>query len=297
MGTSRGKQLGLSMTADTDIVTALRAFGLNDVEIAVYTSALQLGSRPASVIAQKAGLKRAHTYNVLATLAEKGIIQEFVKNSVRHFTASAPTALLSTMEEREKQLEKQKSLLSSIIPELERLRSPLISRPRVRFFQGGEAVKQIYEDMLLVPNQIIYGVFDCRYSTAADAGIDFSWFQSYITRRAERNIWWHGIVVNSEVSDEVLQRRNRFKRKVKKLEGVEFPVILSIYGPKVAILSFQDETVGVLIDHQRTADALRNAHQMVWSFLPDYIFADGTPASSEDEPDFYADNQPLAANS
>ena len=140
MGTSRGKQLGLSMTADTDIVTALRAFGLNDVEIAVYTSALQLGSRPASVIAQKAGLKRAHTYNVLATLAEKGIIQEFVKNSVRHFTASAPAALLSTMEEREKQLEKQKSLLSSIIPELERLRSPLISRPRVRFFQGGEAV-------------------------------------------------------------------------------------------------------------------------------------------------------------
>ena len=49
---------GNLLHANSDVNTALHAFGLNEVESSVYQAALALGPRPASVIAHRAGLKR-----------------------------------------------------------------------------------------------------------------------------------------------------------------------------------------------------------------------------------------------
>ncbi|MCB0360843.1 MAG: hypothetical protein KDD44_14440, partial [Bdellovibrionales bacterium] len=126
-----------------EVVEALSAFGLSESEIAVYQATLQLGTRPASVIAQKAGLKRGHTYNVLGQLAQKGIVQELVKNSVRHFTCSPPERLIGLLEHRESEISRQKDLLRQAIPKLEALRNPNHAQPRVRFYQGEAGVREI----------------------------------------------------------------------------------------------------------------------------------------------------------
>ena len=255
----------------TDHITfALNEFGLSDVEVAVYKAALALGSRPASIVAQKAGLKRGHTYNVLQTLMQKGIVQEYVRNGVRHFTCSPPQSLLSLVQRREEQLAEQKENLLKVLPELERLRNPHNGQPRVRFFKGVEGIKEIFEDMLRVPDQKIRAVTDIASSWTFLRGEPRRWLDNFIARRAERNIWWYGIMNDSDQTEQALATRRWLKRKVKLVQGLAIRVEISVYGPKVAITSAEDDIFGVLLENEPIAATLSSMHEAVWNILPDH---------------------------
>ena len=260
----------MALQKNKDILTALNEVGLRDEEARVYKTVLSLGSRPASIIAQRAGYKRAHTYNILSSLIEKGIVQEFVKNSVKHFSCSPPASLLSMVDAREEEIRRQKEQLKRMIPELERLQSPATSRSHVRFFQGTEGIKQIYEDMLQYPGENIYGLVDIAYSMsfARDEGRD--WIERFIRRRAELGIWWLGIVNLSPESEHALQTRTWLNRRVKAITGLELSVEIDIYGPKVAITSTHSEILGFVIENESLANTLRSVHQTIWDVLPEY---------------------------
>jgi sugar-specific transcriptional regulator TrmB len=108
----------MARTLGKALTDTLAPLGLKEQETAVYRAALALGARPASVIAQKAGLKRGHTYNVLQGLGDKGLVQEFVKGGVRHYVCSPPQSLLAIAWGREEELRRTKARLEELIPEL-----------------------------------------------------------------------------------------------------------------------------------------------------------------------------------
>jgi sugar-specific transcriptional regulator TrmB len=255
---------------NSQVTEVLIEFGLSDVEAAVYQAALALGSRPASVIAQRAGLKRGHGYNVLQSLMEKGIVQEFVKNGVKHFTCSPPSSLLTVLEVREQELKKQKEMLEAVLPELENLRNPLAAQPKVRFFQGFEGIKEIFEDMLRIPDSQIYALVDLQFTWTASSNEGFEYVKAFIKRREQKNICWNGILVFSPESDRHLRMRPSRLRKIKRVENLECPAEISVYGGKVAFTSTNQEMVGVVIENEAIADTLRNMLLRLWDVLPTY---------------------------
>jgi sugar-specific transcriptional regulator TrmB len=253
-----------------EVIGALQDFGLSEPEVAVYQALLALGPRPASIIAQRTGLKRGHTYNLLKNLMEMGIAQEFLKNSIRNFTVSPPSSLVSMLELRADDLERKKQKLRKIVPELERLRDPMRRDPRVRFFRGVDGIKEIYEDMLRYPEQDIRTVLDANYSWSVSGGEPEEWLVSFIKRRIERDIWWRAIINRSERSDAAVRGRPNVKREIKMVEELTLTVEICVYASKVAMLSTGDEMSGVMIENEMVAESLRNLHQAVWPFLPDY---------------------------
>ncbi len=266
---------------DQDILSALSNVGLKEEEALIYKTVLSLGSRPASIIAQRAGLKRAHTYNVLSSLIEKGIVQEFIKNSVKHFACSRPASLLSIVEEREAQLRLQKAQLERMIPELERLQNASAARTHVRFFQGVEGIKQIFEDMLQFPGENIYGLTDVATSMTFARAAESQWIERFIRRRAELDIWWLGIVNLSPESEKALRTRLWLKRRVKTVRDLDLPVEINIYGPRVAITSTHTEILGFVVENENLARTLRSIHETVWELLPEY-HADDDVAGATD---------------
>ncbi len=254
-----------------EVVSALSDFGLSDVEIAVYQTLLALGARPASVVAQRSGLKRAHTYNVLQALMQRGIVQEYIKGSVKHFTCSPPQTLVSMMDRREQELAEQRENLEKVLPQLERLQSPVASQPKVRFFQGFEGIKEVYEDMLRYPNEIIYGATDIAYSWTFTKGEGQEWIRRFIKRRAEQNIWWYGIMNRSKETLEALTVRPWLKRKVKLVDNLNLPVEFQVYATKVAITSTHGEMLAILIENVHIADTMKSVHQAIWNTLPDFM--------------------------
>lgn len=253
------------------MINILKEFGLSEPEVAVYLASLQLGSQPASVIAKKAGLKRGHTYNMLALLIHKGIVQEFIKDGVRYFSSRPPSTLLTDLEHRKENVERLTRRLSRIIPDIEKIRNPELREPKVRFFQGVDGIKEIYEDTIRVPNQNIYGIGDFDYYFPEQQNKELNeWIWSYATRRAKKNIWYIGIVNKSKMSDQAYRRSREQKRKLKILHGIYLPVEINIYGNKVAVMSTYRDMVGIIIEDAPITETLRNFHQAVWKFLPDY---------------------------
>ena len=255
-----------------DISSALGFLGLSEPEILIYKTLLELGSRPAGMIAQRAGLKRGHTYNILALLASKGIVQEFMKNNVRHFTCSAPRSLVSVMESREEQFARQKSNLLKVIPFLEQLRSPVASQPRVRFYQGVEGVKEILEDMIRSPDETVYSAMDIAYSWRIPGREIHDWTDSFMKRRIDRNVWYYGIINESPESDFVVGKGvgDHSKRYIKKVKNIYLPVEINIYGNKVAVITTHEETLGLIIENRIIAETCRGIFKAIWDALPNY---------------------------
>lgn len=254
-----------------EVNEVLVEFGLTDVEAQVYQAALALGSRPASVIAQKAKLKRGHGYNVLHSLMQKGIVQEFVKNGVKHFTCSPPSSLISMLENRERELKYQKLRLEHILPDLENLRNPLAAAPKVRFFQGFDGLKEVFDDMLRVPNSDLLALVDLQLAWMAIGQEGIEWIQSFIQRREEKNIVWRGICVASEKSDQQIKIRPSKLRQMKRIEGIQCPAEIWMYGSKVAFTSTHSELVGVIIENEPISQTMRDVFEKLWQTLPDYV--------------------------
>ena len=249
----------------------LKELGLGNEEIAIYLASLELGPQPASVIAKKAGLKRGQTYNKLAILKQKGIMQEFVQNKVSYFTSQPPGTLVSLLEHQQEELEAKKQKLLQAIPFLNKISNPLLVQPTVKFFQGVEGLKEIYEDTLRVKNQPIYAIgdFDYFFPENKDKALN-DWIWHYADRRARNGIWYLAIMNKSHFSDEAYRKRVKQKRKIKMLKNVYLPVEINIYGDKVAVMSTHKDMLGLIIEDAPIAENMRNFHQAVWKFLPDY---------------------------
>jgi sugar-specific transcriptional regulator TrmB len=259
------------MHTPSSVLRSLEGFGLSSAEIRVYLALLELGAQPASIVARKAGLKRGHAYNVLAVLMEKGVVQEFVKKGVRIFTCCSPTGLLSLLEQRAEDLESKKRSLLESLPLLEGIIHPLAVQPKVRFFQGIEGIKEIYEDTLRFPDQNLYAVGDFEHYFPRQNSPELNdWMWEYCNRRAKAGIHYIGIINKSDTSDLAFKRRKGQKRTFKMLRGVDLPVEVNIYGDRVAVISSSRDMVGLIVEDKPTADTLRNFHQAVWAMLPDY---------------------------
>lgn len=256
--------------AKDEVTAALAGLGLSEAEVAIYRASLALGPRPASVIAERAGLKRSHTYNILAGLQQKGIIQEIVKNSVRHFNCCPPESLVGMINNQLEDLAAKKTRLERVVPALENLRGPLSKKPKVRFFQGKQGIQDIWEDILRTKDAQMYSLVDLQYSWSSyDEDMRY-WVKKFIERREEKGIWWNAIAVKSEVSDRELKKRSASKRHVKMLEGVRIPAEITVFGSKVALTSTREEMVGVVIENEPIVETLRSIHQYLWALLPDY---------------------------
>ncbi len=260
-----------TMPPAKSVLIALQNFGLSDPEIAVYLSLLELGSQPASVLARKADLKRGHTYNVLALLREKGVVQEVERSGVRTFSCIEPASLLKLLERRSEDLEDIKRSLLQSLPLLEAIIHPAVVQPKVRFYQGVEGIKQIYEDTLRFPKRDLYAVGDFEHYFPRENSPELNdWMWRYCDRRAKAGIRYLGIVNKSPMTDLAFRKRKGQKRVFKMLKGIDLPVEVNIYGDRTAIISSSRDMVGLIVEDRPTADTLRNFHQSVWSLLPDY---------------------------
>ena len=249
----------------------LSAIGLSDPEIAVYLALLELGPQPASVVAKRAKLKRGHTYNVLEDLTKKGIVQEFEKEKIKRFAGCPPESLLTILNRREEEVQHQKQQLTEVLTDLEKMRNPAAAQAKIRFFQGPAGVKQMYEDTIREQSKPIHAFVDFAHCFPGEHNLELNeWMWRYTQRRADRDVEYRGIAVKSDVSDMAYERREREKRTLKMLEDMEMPVEINIYENKVAIVSSSMDMVGLMIEDEPTATALRSIHQAMWKLLPEY---------------------------
>lgn len=245
---------------DEHVADALKSIGLSDREVGVYIALLGLGKGTVTQITRKAGINRTTGYDILDSLLAKGVISISGKEPKQEYIAEAPGKIISYLKE---EIEKDKERLAraeKLIPELETLHN-VAGRPSVRFYEGVDGLRQVYEDTLTSREPIR------AYATVDDMhkGLP-NYFPEYYKRRAGAGIAIRAIVPGTEIGKD---RKTQDAKEMRATALVPqdkfyFHPEINIYDNKVMIASWR-EKLGIIIESAEIADAMKKIYELAWA--------------------------------
>ncbi|MFH1078411.1 MAG: helix-turn-helix domain-containing protein [Patescibacteria group bacterium] len=138
-----------------DLKSKLMELGLSDKESNTYLAMLEIGPSSVQDIAKKAGVNRATAYVMLESLKRRGLMSSVERGKKNLFTPESPERLLSTVSVELRAVEERKERLASAMPQFMALFNAVEDKPKVRFFEGEEAVAAArdIQQQLLTPGQ------------------------------------------------------------------------------------------------------------------------------------------------
>ncbi|MFA4872727.1 MAG: helix-turn-helix domain-containing protein [Patescibacteria group bacterium] len=250
-----------------DLLKILADIGFSEKEAKVYLALLALEAATANEIAKKADINRTSAYDVLEILIKRGVVSKYKKKSRTFFNVSDPRKLIAYLEhekaDHEKTIEKQKTAVSVILPELISLQMPLSTRPKVQFYEGEKGMREAYEDTLNAKE----GILAYANVETVHAGIP-NFFPEYYQRRTKLGVPIKAIFTENELSRERASHNREELRQTKFLPdaSMKFSPEVNIYNNKVLIASWQ-EKMAVIIESKEYADLMRLTYQLLWDRL------------------------------
>lgn len=243
-----------------EISAQLLSFGLSKKESDVYLAALELGRGTVSQISRKAGINRTTGYDILDSLIGKGLVRISGKEPKQEYVAESPDTILVFLQ---KQLETTKANIEKaqqFVPELKSIHK-VSDRPQVKFYEGVEGMKQVYEDTLTAKEPIhAYANYDDMHRTMGD------YFPDYYKRRAKKGIVAIGIVPDSPLARERASKNKEEARQLAVVPTEKFSISpdIEIYDNKLTIVSWR-EKLGIIIESAEIADAMKKIFELAWA--------------------------------
>lgn len=233
--------------------------GFSDNESAVFLALLQLGKGTVSQITRKAGLNRTTGYDILDSLVSKGLVSVSGKEPKQEYLAESPDHLLNILENNEKEAKKRILEIKKIIPNLKSIHN-VMGRPKVRFYEGTEGLKDVYEDTLTSHEQIrAYANVNEMHQAL------IGYFPKYYERRAGKNVSIRAIIPDSPIGKHRAGKDVEEKREsaLVPVEKYNFSPEINIYDNKVMIASWR-EKLGIIIESAEIADAMKKIYELAW---------------------------------
>lgn len=242
------------------IESDLKKFGLQKSEIRVYLYLLENGLSTPPSIARGTGIARTNCYNILHELKEKGLLIEQEKQKRKAYLAADPESLLRTLEEK-------RELIDRILPDLRGLYTIQKNKPKIKFYEGFEQVKQVYWSTLSGKEKRIYALG----STKELSDLEPQFFSRYVNEIKDRSI----------VLQDILSHDSGLKiaPKTKQIMGIfydvkilpqkyqEFPTDILLWDDTIALITLQEPIFATVL----TSPLLAKTFQIILSILWDGI--------------------------
>ncbi len=241
-----------------DLVHIIQSAGLTEKQSQLYLAGLRLGSAPASDYARATGLNRVTAYNILEEMVRHGYCTSVHKARAAWYSPVPPERL--AVEAR-----KNADALQRSLPELRGLQGSKFRQPHVRFFEGWEGVRRVYEDTLTAKSEIL--------NFANSAVVREFWpayDEEYVAERVKRGIHLRGISPDDVAGRRVHGEDKKKKREIRLVTADEFDFTneINVYDSKVAICSFASSPTmfGVIIESREVAETQRQIFEMAWRY-------------------------------
>ncbi len=240
----------------------LSASGLDEKESVAYMALLELGEATMSELVKKSGLKRSTLYFIVEALHKKRLVGIVKKGKKTVYSAEDPKRLLEQADENRRNLE-------YAMPELLSVANNIVKKPKVRFFEGEEGIKEVYRDMLRHPDQKMYAWVSESMITGFDSAFITDY---YIPKRLEKKIWAEVIASDTSVGKDFKSKDLETLRKTKLLNESQFPlsIEISLYGKdRIGFMSIEDK-LGLIVESKPIADTLKSIFKAQWESLGDH---------------------------
>ncbi len=235
--------------------------GFSDKKAAIYMSILKLGEATSNEIAKSANIKRTTVYNILPELLKEGVVRKTKRLKKTLFYIEDTSDLVSRLDEKRFGIEE-------ILPDLNSLQMSNRSKPKVVQYEGQNGIIQLYKDLL---NSIPVGgellsVIGANY--AKDL-MPYHILEYYSDFRLKKKIRHRLIGTNNDfikefkAKDKDQYRETRILEEGNELIGSD----IRIFGNKVAMLSFKEGFIGVIIESEDLHKLNKVMFERVWNTL------------------------------
>jgi sugar-specific transcriptional regulator TrmB len=228
-----------------DKQSILEKIGLNKHESAIYLALLELGPSHIAKISEKTSIHRPLIYKAIPSLLEKKLITQ-TKRAKRTIYMAEPPNRLETL------FDDLRLDFFEILPDMEDMYSTNELKPRVRFLQGKEGTKRVFDDIVrsLKKGDVFY-----RYSSNKDGQEKRDKYvpRGYRKMRDDKKLE-RQVITNSQTAEHKVDKLDRFVKIMPNDFGpFEHNVTEVIYGDKIAFIDYGSETA-MIIESKRIAD-------------------------------------------
>ncbi len=234
----------------------LELLGLNEKEAKVYLALLQMGKGTVPAIATRAGTKRPTTYLILDELRKKDLVTLLPRKIKAIYTAKSPEVLLEEQKEKEE-------LIAQKMPELLAIYNSKKEKPKVTFYQGKKQILELYNKEIFKSERL--DIFCSIKSIHPEVLSGIWWFLEVIEKK---KIPTREILQADQESIEYAKKYSSEIHLIRLLpKEFKIPTDNIIFQDKLAIFSYKDEPMVVVIQSSDVAQTYRSMFEIVWKSI------------------------------
>jgi len=228
--------------------------GLTEDEALIYEILLKNGPLKASKVANKCYFSRSLVYKILEELKNKGLVDKQEEGGkVAIFTPLHPTQLEERVEKWEHRAKNARVVLNEIMPQLVSDFNLISGKPNIQFFEGVEGLKKIY-NKILAEGKDFYFIRSAYEPVYKEKILTIT--NEFVKKRVKKNMAVTAITPADDLASPEKDTQWLMKRFMIDKTMYDAPVEIDIFGNKIAILSFGEELIGIIIESKQIAQSL-----------------------------------------
>ena len=235
--------------------------GFSEKEAKVYLALLELGEGNIAKITQKSGIKRATVYLEIEALKSKGYVSLVKRKGRNIFLAENPLRI-------EEHLREKTEAVSKLMPELLSIANAMDHKPKVRYFEGIEGVKEVYKDTLQYKGTEILGWYSDDRIDYFDKSFILDY---YMQKRIANKIPLRMFAVQSTFMNTMNAKDPAHLRQMKIIKSDQFffSAEINLYSKdKIAIIAHR-ENIALIIESKKIHDTLKSIFEIMWLSQPE----------------------------
>ncbi|MBI5135241.1 hypothetical protein HZA86_03350 [Candidatus Uhrbacteria bacterium] len=240
---------------------SLQAQGFSDKAAKIYIALLQIGEGSVIDIAKKAELKRTTVYNILPDLIRQGLVESTVKNKHHIFFIDDVRRLELDAQEKVKSV-------GALLPQLKAIQNILPQKPKITFYEGVGGMKELYQDTL---DSMQHGGTILSYTGLTDFFdmMPKEYYAWYVEERAKKKILIKIIAPDSPITRQWAKDAVKDVRQMKIIPSKDFRFKgdTEIYANKVALISYAENFLGVIIESKEIHEMQKTMFELLWDSL------------------------------
>lgn len=245
----------------------INKLGLSLVQSELLNSLLTLGPDKASNLAKKTKRPRGVAYKGLEELINLKLVSKTENlKKITIYSAEHPSYLENIIEQREKDLKREKDEFFNNLPDLVSAFNLISNKPGVRFYEGEEGVKKVLMDTLTSnPEKKLYTFSD----VASYADYLGEWNTNhYAVQRKKLNVYEEVIIPdNKKALDYMKGYKSNDITDIIFIDHKSYPFSteINIYNNKVSFVTFRpDFMIGVIIENEDIFKSFLSIFKFIW---------------------------------
>jgi sugar-specific transcriptional regulator TrmB len=191
----------------------------------------------------------------LQSLKEQGLIEEQEIRNRKAYLASDPESLLRNWQ-------RKKETIEQLLPDLRGIYTTQKNKPKIRFYEGAEQVKEIYENSLLSQEVLAIG------STNQMSILFPEFTRYYFEELKKRQIVFYDVLTH-ESEKVAIESKDTLKGlydfKLLPNEYQDPPTDILIWENNIALITLKEPIFGTVLSNQLLTQTFRTLFKLIWT--------------------------------